>query len=217
MDANRIVKLSCLACIIACIGDFAVMFFLGTLYPGYSQLKNTMSSLGASVSPVSDLMSAWWIIVGLLFAFFGFGFHVAFNKKTKSETIASWLIIIYGLGEGIGSGAFKADHIGNSPTISSLIHNALGGAGIAAILFLPLFMKKIISKTDLPWFDNLSNVVFFSGIIMLLLFSFRFSNNDENFLSIYVGLWQRLMMLNNYIYLTTIAFIMIRRTGGKFP
>jgi hypothetical membrane protein len=59
IDNNRIVKVSCIVCIIACIGDFAVMFFLGTFYPGYSQLKNTMSSLGASVSPVSDLKSIW--------------------------------------------------------------------------------------------------------------------------------------------------------------
>jgi hypothetical protein len=92
-----------------------------------------------------------------------------------------------------------------------MIHNVLGGIGVAAILFLPLFMKKVISKTELPWFHSLSDVVFFTGIIMLLMFSFRFTNDKENFLNTYTGLWQRLMMLNNYIYLTSIALIMFRK------
>jgi hypothetical protein len=210
INTKRIVKLSCISCIIACAGDFAVMFFLGTFYPGYSQLKDTMSSLGASVSPVSNEMSAWWIIVGLLFIFFGIGFKLAFNDKKKIVTIASWLIILYGIGEGIGSGAFKADHIGNSLTTSALIHDAFSAVGVVSIIILPLVMKRIISKAGWPYLYTMSSAVFFIGIIMLLLFSFRISNDKSNFLNIYQGLWQRLMMLNNYIYLGTIAFILYR-------
>jgi hypothetical protein len=190
------------------------MFFLGTYYPGYSQLKSTMSSLGASISPVSDTMSAWWIIVGVLFIFFGVGVKLAFNEKGKYIKIASWLIILYGLGEGIGSGAFKADHIGNSLTTSAMIHDILGGIGVAAILILPLIMKTILSKTEFPYFHTMSTIVFYIGILMLLLFSFRLSDNKSNVLNIYQGLWQRLMMLNNYIYLTTIAIILFKKVSS---
>jgi hypothetical protein len=215
--SKHIVKLSCIACVIACVGDFATMLFLGTYYPGYSQLKNTMSSLGASISPVSNEMSAWWIIAGFFFIFFGIGFKQAFYSKGKLAVFASWLIILYGLGEGIGSGAFKADFIGNSFTTSAILHDTLGAVGVAAILIFPLFMKRIISKTELHYFHTLSMFVFFLGIGLLLLFLFRFSNDKSSFLNKYQGLWQRLMMLNNYIYLTVIAIIMYKKELGTTP
>jgi hypothetical protein len=209
--SNRIVKFACYACIFICIGDFLVMFFLGTYFPGYSQLKNTISRLGASVSPVSNIMSAWWMVVGLFFVFFGIGFNQAFNLKGKQATIASWLIIIYVIGEGIGSGAFKADHIGDSLTRTAIIHDTLGGFGVAAILLLPLVMRRIIPKNELRWFNRMSLLVFFVGIMLLLSFTFRYSSNRDSFLYTYQGLWQRLTMLNNYVYLSTIALIILKK------
>jgi hypothetical protein len=211
INVKRIVKLSCIACIIACIGDFAVMFFLGTYYPGYSQLKDTMSALGASVSPVSDEISVWWIMVGFLFIFFGIGFKLVFSKKGGNASIAAWLIICYGIGEGIGSGAFKANHDGSSLLPSGIIHDILGAVGVFSLLIFPIIMKRLISKTEKPYFHMMSAIVFFTGIIMLLLFLFRYSNDENNFLNIYKGLWQRIMMLNNYIYLITIAIIMYKK------
>jgi hypothetical protein len=213
---QRLVKLACIACFIACVGDLAVLYILGSYYPGYSQVKNTMSSLGASASPVSNLMSAWWIFVGLLFIFFGIGFKRVFAEKGKNAAIVSWLIILYGLGEGIGSGVFKADYINNSLTIAAMMHDALGAVGVVAILILPLFMKKLLTNAESPGFHTLSIAVFILGIIMLLLFSFRISGDKTNFLYLYKGLWQRLMMLNIYIYFMTIAFIMYRKVAG-FP
>ena len=212
--SSRFIKFSCSVCLFACIGDFVIMFYLGLYYPGYSQLKDTMSSLGATISPVSAEISAWWILVGLLFIIFGLGFMQAFRDKGKYTTIATWLIILYGVGEGIGSGVFKADHIGDSMTISCMIHDALGGVGIAAILFLPLLMKKIISKAEMPAFYRMSTIVFVMGILALVLFSFRVSNNNNNLLNVYQGLWQRLMMLNSYVYLAAISIIMWKNKSG---
>ncbi len=212
LTSNRIVKISGVACIIACVGDFAVMFILGSYFTGYSQMKNTMSSLGASISPVSDQMSAWWIVAGLLFIFYGIGVYFAFRSQGKASATASWLIAVYGAGEGIGSGAFKANHhLGGVLTSSAVIHDVLGGIGIVAILVLPLVMKKVIADAEFPFFHKVSNVVFIMGIFFLILFSFRISNDKSNFLSSYQGLWQRLMMLNSYIYLIAIAFFMFRK------
>jgi len=210
-ENNTIIKIASIACIIACVGDFAGMFFLGNFYPGYSQLRNTMSALGASISPVSDEISIWWIIAGFLFIFFGIGFKRAFIEKGRNAKIASWLIILYGIGEEIGSGVFKADHIGLALTKTNIIHNIFGGMGVLAMLLLPIFMKKITSRTQMPAFHRMSTVIFTIGIMMVLLFSSRFLNDKTNVLSLYKGLWQRLSMLNNYVYLTTIAFIMLNK------
>ncbi len=208
---TRHIIISALACIIACIGEFVFMFVFGAFYPGYSQLKDTMSSLGSSVSPVSNEISIWWVIMGVLLIFFGIGFKKAFSEKGKFSKIASWLIIFYGFGEGIGSGLFKANHVIDELTTTAIIHDILGGIGVASILLLPLIMQKVVTKNEKPVFYRMSLIVFIIGIITIFLFLFRFSSDENNFFSIYKGLWQRLFMLNTYIYLTTIAIIIINK------
>jgi len=57
----------------------------------------------------------------------------------------------------------------------------------------------------------MSKIIFISGIITVLLFLFRYSTHENNFLAVYKGLWQRLFMLITYIYLATVAVLVIRR------
>jgi hypothetical protein len=209
--SDKLILVSAVACIIASIGEFISIFVLGLYYPGYNQWTDTMSSLGASISPVSDIISTWWIIMGVLFIFFGIGYKKAFQDKGKNAGIASLLIILYGLGEGIGSGSFKADHIADVPTTMAIIHDILGGIGVTAILAFPLIVRKVITKEEMPGFSIMSKIIFVLGILSIILFLFRFSSDPNNFLSVYKGLWQRLFMLNTYIYLSTIAIIIIRK------
>jgi hypothetical protein len=205
----RILIAAC-AGIVACVGDFAVLFILGTFYPGYNQLKDTMSSLGASVSPISNLISIWWIILGFLFVIFGLGFRLSFDTKSKNAALASWSIIIYGIGEGIGSGAFKADRIHNALTLSATVHDFLGGIGIIFILVLPLLMLRIIPKSQNQSFRTISWIVFITGTISLILFTCRFLPDTTNFITTHKGLWQRVFMAIIYTYLVLIAIRMIR-------
>jgi len=202
------VKITAVICIVTCIADFIVLFLLGNYYPGYSQLKNTISSLGASVSPVSDAISFWWILIGIVFLFFGIIVRKAFGANLKNVKIASLLIMFYGLGEGIGSGLFKANRINGEPTQSLVIHDVLGGIGVVAALILPLIMNKVITKKQMPRFYFFSWVIFVVGIIMMLLFTIRFSANEHNFFVFYKGLWQRFFLLNLYIYFITISIKM---------
>lgn len=205
------IKITAIICITTCISDFVLLFLLGSYYPGYSQLKNTMSALGASVSPVSDLLSAWWIFVGIVFILFGFIFRKSFDSNLKNVKTASLLIMFYGMGEGIGSGIFKADKIAGKMTNSFIIHDVLGGIGISAALLLPLIMHKVILKKNKPAFYLLSWIVFIVGVMMMLLFTIRFSSNENNFINLYKGLWQRLFLLNFYLYLITISVIMYNK------
>ena len=212
MDCTRkFVLISSIACIIASLGEFLTIFILATYYPGYSQLHDTMSSLGASNSPVSDIISDWWIIMGFLFIIFGAGVFIAFKDFPVYSRISAICIILYGLGEGIGSGAFKADHTATGLTNMAIIHDALGGIGVVAILALPIFMLKIIKRDENQLFHLISKIVFVTGILTIFLFMTRFLSNQNNFFAINKGLWQRLFMLNTYIYLVYIAILMIRQ------
>lgn len=206
------VLISSILCILCCIGEFAVVFILAKYYPGYNHLKNTLSSLGASKSPVTFEMSSWWELMGIMMIVFGIGFRKAFSGKGNYTKFASWLIILYGFGEGIGSGAFKADRIVNGITFSGFTHDLLGGIGVTAILIFPLVMKKIITKNDNKLFFRISLPVFFISIILIIFFLFRYSPDESDFLSVYKGLWQRLFMLNIYFYMMWISFIMIKKS-----
>jgi hypothetical protein len=211
------IGISSMACFLAVAGEAVTMFVFGSQYPGYSQLKNTMSSMGASVSPVSNQISTWWVMMGILLIIFGAGVKIAFSEKGRPAGWASWLIILYGAGEGLGSGLFKADRIVGVLTTSALIHDLVGGIGVIAILILPMVMKKVVPKNTFPFFNRMSNIIFACGILTILLFLFRYSSSKDNILSLYKGLWQRLFMLNTYIYMATIALIMLLKNNHEIP
>lgn len=200
-----------IACFTACIGDFFATFFLGEYYPGYSQLHNTMSLLGVTASPVSGIISTWWIVLGFLIILFALGLNKAFDDEKRYVNVATWLLIFYGLGEGIGSGLYKADHVNNALTTSAIIHEILGSIGIISILILPLIMKKIISAETSPGFHRFSVIVFIVGLVLMAMFVSRLFHQGNNIFALYKGLWQRLFMLDYYIYLMVVAIMMIKK------
>jgi hypothetical protein len=210
ISRKTLVSFGALACFIGCAGDFAVILFFGQFYPGYSQLHNTMSSLGAAISPVSNIVSISWIILGLMFIFFAYVFGKSYSPSSKYTNLAALLIAIYGFGEFIGSGLFKADHIGNSITQSAVVHGILGSIGIGAMSVLPLVMLLIIPPAENRGLRRLSWIVFFSTTVLLVLFNYWYFQPGPSVLTRLEGLWQRLLALNYYIYLSTIAYLMLK-------
>jgi hypothetical protein len=214
-DRKIIIYAGSVACFAGCAGDFLSLFILGPQYHGYSQLFDTMSALGASDSPVSDIISAWWVILGILMLVFAFGFRSAYLPANKYVKTVFWLLIFYGLGEGLGSGLFKADRIAGSYTTSFIIHDILGGAGVAALLILPLIVTRIKPSFSGPGFIRFSNVTLVLGTLFLILFSFRFFGNTENIIAKYRGLWQRLFVLVYYIYMIVISIRMVSEAAHR--
>lgn len=208
---KSLILIASIACFTGCIGDFWITFVLGNYDPGYSQLHNTMSALGISSSPVSGIISTWWILLGFLMILFAFGLGKAFDFNNKYVKIATLLLVLYGMGEGFGSGIFKADHVKNSLTESGIIHEIMGGIGITSILLLPLAMNKVIPRTKSPGFHILSLGVFFVGVFFLVKFLVRIIPQETNEVSHYKGLWQRLFILDYYLYMLVIAVIMIKK------
>jgi hypothetical protein len=204
------------ACLIATIGDFAVMGIAGSRYPGYNLLHDTESMLGATASPVSVLTSTWWIILGILFVIFGAGFRFAYDIPRKAVILASWLIILYGVGEGMGSGIFHADYVNGNLTPGGLVHDALGGLGIAGMFILPLAVRRIISGKSHPFLYHAAWPVIIFGLIVLILFSIaKLKSHPSEFITTWKGLWQRLLTLNFYIYLDILAIVMISDIAAR--
>jgi hypothetical protein len=215
INRKIVVLAGALACFTGCTGDFISIFILGPKYPGYSQISDTMSALGSSSSPVSDLISVLWVILGCLIIIFAIGFRTAYSPGNRYLKIAFWLLVLYGLGEGLGSGLFKADLVNNSYSVSFIIHDILGGAGVLAILILPLIIRKIEQFSTSRNFIQFSFIVLILGILFLVLFSFRFLAGKNIVISKkiaeYTGLWQRLLILDYYLYLCVIAVRMVKK------
>jgi hypothetical protein len=214
-NSGKYVILTAYAGILAAVTDLVSTVGFGFLYPGYSWINDTVSKLGATASPVSGQISALWIIIGILLILFGLGFRKAFAGKGHYAILVSWLIVLYGLGEGIGSGVFKADRLANALTTSGFIHEIFGSVGVFAILLFPLAMLKIIPETENRKMYLLAKFAFSGGIIFILLFLSRYSADSTNFISVYKGLWQRLFILISYIYLISIAALIIYRQQNK--
>lgn len=209
---NKFIILAFIACVVACVGDFLVMFILGHSYSGYSQIRDSMSALGASISPVAFEMSAWWVVVGILLTVFGIGFGLTFSNDKRAK-VASWLIVIYALGEGVGSGLFPADYIGDKLTFIGYVHDAIGGVGIAGIFFLPLVLRPFFKENSNLNLYKLSIVVFILGFSFLFLFGIaRLDYFADSLIASYKGLWQRLLMLNYYVFIIAIAFLMLKKS-----
>ena len=94
---------------------------------------------------------------------------------------------------------------------AGIIHNALGGIGVIAVLILPVIMLKIVPKYENIFFHRFSHLIFTIGIVSIIFFLFRFTEDNINILSLYKGLWQRLFMVNTYIYFITISFLMVKK------
>lgn len=197
-----------IVCITVCVADLIALYLLGREFPGYSQASDTISLLGSPVSPVSNIASAWWIILGIVFMAFAAGFYTEFRDKGRVALTAAILIAVYGLGEGMGSGLFKVDHSGGTMTLATIIHDAAGGIGIIAVLLVPLVVRRLFPGKEHHSFYLFSGVIFYIGILSSVLFLARYTGG--NILHQYTGIWQRITLINTYIYFVVVSIMMIR-------
>ncbi len=208
---SGIVTISSLIGIGACLGDLFMTHLLGTWYSGYRPFFQPMSDLGHVDSPVARLTSNWWVILGVLFLIFGYGFYKAFAHRGKAVKAAAWMIALYGLGEGLGSGLVPGTPGNDLLNLNSIVHNLLGGLGVLGVVFLPFYVMKIYSARQSPYMYWYSWFTTAAGISFFLLFAISKFYQPEGSWIIYHGLWQRLWMLIYYLFFICLALLMLVR------
>jgi len=154
--------------IVASLGDFVVTFILGALHPGYSFIHRSESYLGTSDSPVAAYMNVWGVVFCLLLMFFAYGLRETIFKYGKWQTLTVALVVLYGVGEGAGSGLFPYNHINNVLTLSGKLHSVSGALGGIAIVIIPFACMSIFTREDFPRLHTYSKLVFITGIILTL-------------------------------------------------
>ena len=175
------------------IGDFVVPLILGRKYPNHNILYDVISELGTKGSPVRKQISAWLIILGILFVCFGIGQGLQFRNQTWAHWIYLWGIVMFGIGAGVIAGIFPEDTQGAEETVSGKIHGIFSGLGFMFLIMNPLWALWIDELNGLEGFNT---IFFVLGVITFGLFAAS-ENKGAGILGM-SGLWQRLNMLVIY-------------------
>jgi hypothetical membrane protein len=210
--SNLMIRISAVIGVLACLGDLYMIYFLGNQYPAYKPFLQAMSDLGHAGSPVARLVSTDWVIMGLMFIIFGYGFYRAFLPHDKMARTAGWMLALYGIGEGLGSGLIPGTPGKILQAPGSIFHNLLSGVGVFAAILLPFIIIKMFSArkpSALFWYSWFTTV---SGLLLLTLFLISNVYHPEGNWISYLGLWQRLFRLIYYLFFIYLAVLMLVRS-----
>jgi hypothetical membrane protein len=206
---DLLIRISAVMGILACVGDACMIHLLGTWYPGYKPLFQAMSDLGHDGSPVAGIVSTCWVIMGLMFISFGYGFYRAFIHYGGMARIAGWMLALYGIGEGLGSGLIPGTHGKIFQTARGIFHTSISGVGVLGAMLLPFVILKMFDARKssarywYPWFTAVAGMFFF------ILFAIaNFYHIEGKWIS-YLGLWQRLYTLIYFLFFIYMAILML--------
>ncbi len=203
------VKAGAVACALACIGDLVVPVLLARAYPGYDGVSQSISMLGSSGSPVAGWFTAWSVCLAVLFIVFALGMQQAFWPGAERLSLAAWLVVVYSLGEGLGSGLFQHDPVRGVQSLAGWIHSAMSILGSGALYLLPLAWLWKPPACG-PRLKGLS----VATLILAGLFMALFGAAKLGWIG-HAGLWQRAYIAVSYIFLLALAWSMWHQPSGE--
>lgn len=183
-----LVWLGILSCWLFFILEPMTDFWFGSKFPGYDWMKQSLSYLGQSGSPIEHLVLWWGIAFSLLLSLFGWSFYLAFEKK-KWVSIATAFIIIYALGEGVGSGCFPINPPDTPVTLDGRLHNIFSGIGDTGIVLLPFVLMLMFPKKENRKFLFYLWIVVGLGLCMASFFLIAKFFHPDNFILHFKGVW----------------------------
>ena len=204
----RTIQLGFIACWLLILGEWLTDFYFATRYPGYRWQTESISYLGQRGSPVELQVTIWGACFTLLLVLYAYGFWQAFRPARPAKWSA-WLIVMYGLGEGAGSGFFPMDPPGSLQTASTFWHELLSSWGDAAIITLPLVWMYLFRH--LPWMRFYLKAVIVTGLILAGFFLAAKWGQPPDFILNYKGLWQRIYVSDFHVMLGIGSILMLKR------
>jgi hypothetical protein len=186
---------------IAMVGDFVVPSILGRSYPGYSHLRDTISTLGTAESPVKSQTKVWLMVLGVCFLVFTVGQAGQFHFFTWCHWLYLVGIAAFGVGAGIVAGLYPEDAVGMAETHSGKLHGIGSGLGSILLLLTLLWARGIAEFAQVRIWNALGFSIAFVAFVLFLV-----SGRDGESLRGLTGLWQRLYLAVVYGVLLVNAF-----------
>ncbi|MCB9264252.1 MAG: DUF998 domain-containing protein [Lewinellaceae bacterium] len=203
------------SCLAAGVGQFATDYWFVRHYPGYQWMAQSVSYLGQVDSPVKQEVTAWGIAFAVLMALFGLSFYLVFAEEGMEARLAAGMILLYGLGEGAGSGIFPIYPGGDDNGLSTFLHELFSIIGDAGLMILPIVLLQVFPRKNHPAFFRLSWFTFISGLSLAGLFTLTKIHPQESGILYYRGVWQRMYILIYHIFLVVVAFKMLASQKNK--
>ena len=209
MKYNITAKIGAVSGILACLGEFAVETYAAFHYPGYSAISQSISRLGSYESPFYILITSWSVVFTFLISLFAYGFWIAFKRDFKGAKLASFLIFLYGLGEGLVAGIFPMDTTLIDKVDLLGAHNISSGIGVLSLVLFPFVVRPLFSGKNrreeiITWLVAVFGLLFF---LLFLLAKFDY----YSILVPFKGFWQRMFQVIYYSYFVFIALRIIKQ------
>ena len=191
------------------VTEITTDIWFGSRFPGYSWKTQSLSYLGQEGSPIEHWVSIWGVGVTLLISIFAYSFFQTY-KSYRWAKIAAIALLVYGLGEGIGSGCFPIDPPGNDLTLNGRLHNIFSGIGDTGIVLLPFIFMFMFPRNKNRKLHVYLWIVAGFGLAMASFFLIAKYVHSDNFITDYKGVWQRIYILNYYTMLLVISVKMLK-------
>jgi len=177
-------------------------------FPGYNWKTESLSYLGQSGSPIEHWVSLWGIFFTVLISLFVIAFYQVY-KSNRWLKFAAFSLLIYGLGEGIGSGCFPINPPDTIISLDGKLHNIFSAIGDMGIILLPLFLMLMFPRNENRKLHIYLWTVVGIGISMIFFFLTAKYYHHDNFILEYKGVWQRIFILNYNVMLLVISLKML--------
>jgi len=194
--------------------EFLTDIWFGSQVPGYNWKTESLSYLGQCGSPIQYKVTLWGVFFTILIYLFSKALYHAYQSNKWIKFVVAALLI-YGLGEGLGSGCFPIDPPGAALTLSGRLHNIFSGIGDAGIVTLPFLLMLMFPRKDYRIFHVYLWFVVGIGFIMAAFFLVAKYYRPDNFILAYKGVWQRIYTFNYYIMLLILSFEMYMKLKHK--
>lgn len=200
-----IIKIGWIACCTVCILDFVVSTLLGWSLPGYDPIRQTISALGRSGQATAPYVAIWGVVFSILFLLFARAWFVFFENKNKLVYWSTALLLVYGIGEGLGSGLIHFDVVNGHPTFSGHLHQIFSSIADIGLFSLPFLVMRLFPKNQHPGLHWISITVILLGLAFNLVFLWGKHMDIDSGPFAWFGLWQRLFLVDYYLYLMILA------------
>lgn len=127
------------------------------LTPGYSHISETVSQLGAQGRPHPEVMSAGFVVYGLVINGFAYALYLQLGK-TRTITLAGLSLVIYGTGvllTGIFQDGPNLPYI--EPNLESALHSLFAMIGFFGLVVgMLIFARAVYRKPEWRFFTPIS-------------------------------------------------------------
>ena len=188
--------------LIASAADLFVPVLIAPRYYGYSHLRDTISTLGTSKSPVKKYQGLNLIIVGSLFCIFSIGQALSFDLIKWPHVLYIIGIVFFAIGT-VMAGIFPEDAQDASESTSGKIHGISSGVGFIFLILNPLSALWI---KEFEAARILNRILFPLAIVSFGLFIVS-EKRTGGFLK-FTGLFQRINLIILYSHLAVDFFWM---------